>query len=95
MRGSPLKGALLAVLLELGEPARRMLGCCWGCWMCLRFSAWISWRSARRLGCLPVAGRGVAMGAAWDWTDEHVRADLSWIMKTRESIIDHSARGGG
>lgn len=41
------------------------------------------------------AGRwaGVAMGAAWDWTDEHVRADLSWIMKTRESILDHVAHG--
>jgi DNA-binding PadR family transcriptional regulator len=37
---------------------------------------------------------GVVLNAACDWADEHVRADLSWVMKTREAIRDHAGRPG-
>jgi DNA-binding PadR family transcriptional regulator len=35
---------------------------------------------------------GLALNVACDWADEHLRADLSWIMKTRESMRDYAAR---
>jgi DNA-binding PadR family transcriptional regulator len=37
---------------------------------------------------------GLVLNVACDWADEHVRADLSWIMKTRESIRDYAAQQG-
>lgn len=37
---------------------------------------------------------GLVLNVACDWADEHVHADLSWIMKTREAIRDHTARQG-
>lgn len=184
MRGSPLKGALLALLLELGEPthpyrlatllARRLgpasrvdhdavykmltplvkaglVGCevrdkATGSWQRQRVyrateltedarRAWmaapLSYEVAREdlrvriafsrasdapvlLGALDVfemqcmeqleeceahgvpvgTWPGVVLNVACDWADEHVRADLSWVMNTRESIREYTVRQG-
>jgi DNA-binding PadR family transcriptional regulator len=185
MKGSPLKGALLALLSELGEPAhpyllatllRRRLGPASrveaeavykmlealeraglivgelrdnerGSWRRQRLysvtdvtaralDAWmaapVSYRVARAelqvkiafsrpsdivvlLAALDVFERqcmeqleaceaaddvpvatwtGVALNVACDWVQEHVKADLAWIMSARERMRDFAARHG-
>jgi DNA-binding PadR family transcriptional regulator len=37
---------------------------------------------------------GVAMNVACSWTEEHLDAELRWIMRAREAIRDYEARYG-
>jgi DNA-binding PadR family transcriptional regulator len=43
---------------------------------------------------LMLSWMGMAMNVACTWTEEHLQAELRWIMRTRESMRDYEARHG-